>query len=702
MRAILGRWTWDLATGPGRMQQTTEDALRQNAAMLDAVRGRAAGRIQAWPLLLGFGTCSPALIQGAHALAERHGVGLGDDALRLASVAPDGRSRPLAELDALGALTPRTKLAHMVYVDDADIALLARRNVKISHCPTAGLKHIKGLAAHGRFVEMLDAGVCVSLGGDSGNGSNHFDMLRLMYLVATIYKDARLDVGVMPPERALEMATVRGAEALLLDGAIGSIEPGKRADLVLYDLDAPEWRPLLNPLNNLVYAATGASVRTVLIDGRVVLDEGRFTMLDERALYDRAEILARAQVERAGLRIESKWPVRSVRRAPPGAEVRFLRPRPRGPDSAAPRVSLRPSRSPLLHYRPRSDRRFRDGGSDMRIPMRLALAATIAIGAMAPARPSAAQTTLTMSSWVSPQHHLTSVVLQGWATEVEKATSGRVKFTMLPKHPSAPPGHLRRGPRRPGGPLLRHRELHAGAPHPAADGGAARRGRHRARSTRWPTRASTGSTSSKVGEYKGVKLLGGVHPRAGPDVHQEAGRGIDDVQGLKIRTGGGIAEAVAKALGASAFVKPAPESYELLKSGVADGVFFPLESIVSFKLDTVIEQATLFPGGMYSSAFGFFMNEDKWNKLPKQDQDAIDEDLGRAHRAPGRHVLGRRRTRRASTRSRSRASKIVNADAGLRRRGAEALRARSSRTGSRRPAPRAWTRPRSSPSSAPS
>ena len=104
--------------------------------------------------------------------------------------------------------------------------------------------------------------------------------------------------------------------------------------------------------------------------------------------------------------------------------------------------------------------------------------------------------------------------------------------------------------------------------------------------------------------------------------------GIGDVQGLKIRTGGGIAEAVAKALGASAFVKPAPESYELLKSGVADGVFFPLESIISFKLDTVLEQATLFPGGMYSSSFGFFMNEDKWNKLPKQDQEAIDKISG--------------------------------------------------------------------------
>src|SRR5205085_6103743 len=143
----------------------------------------------------------------------------------------------------------------------------------------------------------------------SGNGSNHFDMLRLMYLVSTIYKDARLDVRVMPPERALEMATIHGAAALLLDRQIGSLESGKRADLVLYDLDTPEWRPLLNPVNNLVYAASGASVRTVLIDGRVILDEGRLTTLDERALYDRVERLGREHVRRAGVAIESKWPV---------------------------------------------------------------------------------------------------------------------------------------------------------------------------------------------------------------------------------------------------------------------------------------------------------------------------------------------------------------------------------------------------------
>ena len=307
MRAILGRWTWDLESGPDRMRQTTAEALRANEAMLETINRRS-GLVRAWPLLLGFGTCSEELIRGAKALADRHGVGWG--MMHLASH-PSRRTRdrlPLATLDGWGVLGPRTKLSHMVYLDDADISLLARRSVKVSHCPTAGLKHTKGLAAHARVPEMIAGGVCVSLGGDSGNGSNHFDMLRMMYLVANIYKDARLDVGVMPPETVLEMATRRGAESLLMEREIGSIEPGKRADLVLYDRDAPEWRPLLNPLNNLVYAATGSSVRSVIIDGRMVLDEGRITTVDERAVYARVEMLAREQVRRAGLTIESKWP----------------------------------------------------------------------------------------------------------------------------------------------------------------------------------------------------------------------------------------------------------------------------------------------------------------------------------------------------------------------------------------------------------
>jgi len=249
----------------------------------------------------------------------------------------------------------------------------------------------------------------------------------------------------------------------------------------------------------------------------------------------------------------------------------------------------------------------------------------VLVGALA--SPAVAQTTLTMSSWVSPQHHLTSNVLQGWANEVEKATAGRVKFQMLPKHPSAPPGTfdaVRDGlvdlsfvtasytPARHILPLMP--ELPGGGETALANSVAYSR-------IHW-------KYFQKAGEYKGVKLLGVFTHGPGQMFTKRPINGIGDVQGLKIRTGGGIAEAVAKALGASAFVKPAPESYELLKSGVADGVFFPMESIISFKLDTVVEQATLFPGGMYSSAFGFFMNEDKWNKLPKPDQEAIDKISG--------------------------------------------------------------------------
>jgi cytosine/adenosine deaminase-related metal-dependent hydrolase len=309
LRAILGRWTWDLVQGPGRLRQSTGEALELNAAMLARVNGRGSSRVSAWPLLIGFGTCSEALIRGAHALAVRHGTGWG--MMQFASH-PSRRTAdtlPLATLDGWGVLGPRTKLAHMVYVDGADIALLARRGVAVSHCPSAALKHVKGLFEHGRFPEMLAAGVTVSLGGDSANGSNHLDMLRLMALAALAAKDARGDPAVLPPERVLEMATIHGARALGLEGEIGSLEPGKRADLVLFDTDLPEWRPLLDPLSTLVHSASAASVRTVLVDGRVVLDDRRVTTVDEREVLRRAERLAHPYLARAGLAPRPRWPV---------------------------------------------------------------------------------------------------------------------------------------------------------------------------------------------------------------------------------------------------------------------------------------------------------------------------------------------------------------------------------------------------------
>jgi TRAP-type C4-dicarboxylate transport system substrate-binding protein len=262
-------------------------------------------------------------------------------------------------------------------------------------------------------------------------------------------------------------------------------------------------------------------------------------------------------------------------------------------------------------------------GFEEEVTMKIRQLALTALAAGAVAAPAQAQITLTYSSWVPPTHHLT-IWQANWAAEVEKATGGRVKFTSLPKAPAAPPGTfdaVRDGlvdlsyvtasytPARHILPLMA--EL-PGAGATAEINSVAFSRIH------W-------KYFQKIGEYKGVKLLGVWTHGPGQMFTKKPIKSLDDFKGQKIRTGGGIAEQVANALGASAFVKPAPESYELLNSGVADGVFFPFESIVSFKLDKVIGQATVFPGGLYSSAFGFFMNEDKWARIPKADQAIIEK-----------------------------------------------------------------------------
>jgi TRAP-type C4-dicarboxylate transport system substrate-binding protein len=243
---------------------------------------------------------------------------------------------------------------------------------------------------------------------------------------------------------------------------------------------------------------------------------------------------------------------------------------------------------------------------------------------------ASAQTVLTMSSWVGPNHPLTRDVLGGWAAAVEKATNGRVKMQMLAKHPVAPQGTFD-GVRDGVMDVSYVTASYTPARHPLpllaelpGSGGTAEINSVAFSRIHW-------KHLHKAGEYKGVKLLGVfTHGPGQMFLVKKPVNSVADIAGMKIRSGGGISEASAKALGASPLVKPAPESYEILASGVADGTFFPAESIRSFNLDKVVKHATIFPGGFYSSAFGFFMNEEKWNKLSKQDQDAINSVSGEA------------------------------------------------------------------------
>ena len=236
---------------------------------------------------------------------------------------------------------------------------------------------------------------------------------------------------------------------------------------------------------------------------------------------------------------------------------------------------------------------------------------------------SVAQTELSMSAWVPPGHMIVRDILMPWAQEVEKATQGRLRIKLLPKAVTNPIGHL-----------------------DAVKDGLADIGfiAHSYTPQRFPmTRigvlpfsgdnAEVNSVAlwriydrhfMKLNEHAGVQLL--TIYTHGPGIVWTTKRvinKIEDFAGLKIRVGGGMAADVGQALGVNVIAKPAPESYELLASGVVDGVFFPGESVASFKLEKLIKHATEFPGGLYSDSHAVIMNAERFAKLPRADQEAI-------------------------------------------------------------------------------
>ncbi|KAA0890894.1 TRAP transporter substrate-binding protein [Pusillimonas sp. ANT_WB101] len=230
---------------------------------------------------------------------------------------------------------------------------------------------------------------------------------------------------------------------------------------------------------------------------------------------------------------------------------------------------------------------------------------------------------LTVSSWLPPTHAVVADFLVPWGEEIKKATDGRVTLRILPKPVTNPAGHfdaVRDG--------LVDITFVSHAYYPG-----------RFELTKFAVMPFSGDTATsrsiatwdtyekyllKADEHKGVRLLG-IYAH-GPGIVFTTSKpvdSIDDFQGLKVRVGGGMAADVAKAVGANPIAKPAPESYELLSMGVVDGVFFPAESLVSFKLDAIIKNATVFPGGLYSDTHAVIMNPDAFDKLSKEDQQAL-------------------------------------------------------------------------------
>ena len=313
IRGRLGRWIWDLPPEPDVYKQNTDESINLLQYQLEKYKDVAQGRLGAWSTLVGHTTCSDPLWKAARELATEHDTGMSFH-MSPAKLDPDFfisefGHRPMIHLDELGILKDDVVMTHCVQVDDKEISVMANSGVHVSHCPTTALKVSYGITQVGKIPEMKMAGINVAIGTDGNNASNYSDLMRATYLVAGLFKDSRQDPQMFPAEIAYEMATLGGAKAMQLENEVGSLEIGKKADLVLHDTDRPEWRPLLNVMNQLVWSADGRGVHTVLVDGVKVVEEGRVTAFDEEKFYADCQNAGEAVVQRSGLPDKSKYPV---------------------------------------------------------------------------------------------------------------------------------------------------------------------------------------------------------------------------------------------------------------------------------------------------------------------------------------------------------------------------------------------------------
>ncbi|HBY60603.1 MAG TPA: amidohydrolase [Solibacterales bacterium] len=235
-------------------------------------------------------TVSPETLKATRALANRHGAPLLIHVAETLKEREDSltahRQSPVQYLDRLGVFDGRTLAAHCVHVDEDDIRLLAHRGVGVAHCPSSNMKLASGAAP---VAALLEADVAVGLGPDGPAGSNNdFSLFEEMDLAAKLQKLVRRDPQALPARTAFEMATVRGARALGMEKEIGSLEPGKRADLITVRLDRPHAVPMWDVYSQLVYASKGADVLDVFVQGRLIVRGARPLTMDPVVVLQKA------------------------------------------------------------------------------------------------------------------------------------------------------------------------------------------------------------------------------------------------------------------------------------------------------------------------------------------------------------------------------------------------------------------------------
>src|SRR2546423_1916607 len=301
-RATVGKCMMDRGDDvPRELYEETHESVQESLRLIDKWHGRGDGRIRCCFAPRFAISCTPELLSQVARLARERGVMIHTHAAENKNecemVERETGKRNVAYLDALGISGAHVVLAHCVHLGSEEMETLERTKTNVAHCPSSNLKLGSGLA---RIAEMLARKIPVSLGADGAACNNRLDPFTEMRTAALLQKLAH-GPEVLPAARVLRMATLDGARALGLDQEIGSIERGKRADVIVVNLDRLHSSPARDVESTLVYSAQPSDVRTVIIDGHVVMRARELTTLNELSVIRDANRQAGSLIERAGI-----------------------------------------------------------------------------------------------------------------------------------------------------------------------------------------------------------------------------------------------------------------------------------------------------------------------------------------------------------------------------------------------------------------
>ncbi len=303
IRATIGKCMMDSSReAPRRLQEPTQQSIDESLALRKRWHGAADGRIQIAFAPRFAVSCSRELLEtvadlsvSQHALVHTHASESREEIAIVRQLS--GGLNNLAYLADVHLASPRLCVAHCVWADDAEQALLAEHDVKVMHCPGSNLKLGSGLAP---IVEMRRKGITVSLGADGAACNNRLDMFEEMRLAAVL-QAVRHQPGALPARDVLWMATRAGARTLGIEDAVGSLEVGKRADVIVVEREGIHQTPGPDPYSTLVYATRGTDVAVTVVDGEVLVEDGRPLRVEPREVAAAAREAARELAHRAEL-----------------------------------------------------------------------------------------------------------------------------------------------------------------------------------------------------------------------------------------------------------------------------------------------------------------------------------------------------------------------------------------------------------------